>query len=133
MTGTNPARSLFQNRRHGDEMNNRRIVSRSWNMKLAQRYIKATGKDGVTRVFLNGVTPFRGVMNNQDPLHRQHYQCDSRTGKGCDGTGVPTVSGNTKQTWCHADYIRYKKGLSFLKEKNYDAYGTMDHPDPVSR
>lgn len=106
----------------------RRQVSRSWNVAFAQPYL--TGGDG--RVYSNLATPFRGMMNNQDLRARSNYKCPNagrrRPGyAACDGSGIPTVSGDTRQTWRQSDYVNYRKGRQVLLLRNLEAYGTQNH------
>jgi hypothetical protein len=112
-------------------------VGKSWVVSKAQRYIKARDQDGVMRVYLNGCTPMRGVMNNQDPLHRVNYKCQKgksrRMWENCDGTNVPTVSSNVKHIWNCSDYTRFRKGKEYLKMLNMRRYrGQIDHPVDIS-
>ena len=111
-------------------------VSKSWVVSKAQRYLKAKDSSGVLKVYRNGCTPFRGVMNNQDPLNRQHYKCQSGTKKRwyetCDGTNVPTVSSNVKHIWTGEDYVRFRKGKEYLRMQNQRRYNRLANPIDIS-
>lgn len=108
-------------------------VTKSWVHSKAQKFIKARDSNGVMRVYQNGCTPFRGVMNNQDPLHRVDYKCDGKKYRKrwyeiCDGTNVPTVSGNVKHVWTGGEYVRFRKGKEYLRMQNMRRHGKIEHP-----
>lgn len=125
---TGKSRHIDTPRRQGAEMAMRREVSMSWNLTYAQPWLRAVDADGQMKYYKNGATPFRAVMNNNDPLNRKHYRCAGGVfGKrkwfeACDGTNVPAISGNPKQYWQQADYVKFKKGVQFLIERNRDVY-----------
>lgn len=112
-------------------------VGKSWVLSKAQPYLKATDVNGVLRIYRNGCTPFRGVMNNQDPLHRVNYKCEIGKKRKwyelCDGTNVPTVSGNVKHIWIGSEYVRFRKGKEYLKMLNQRRYNRLDNPIDVSK
>lgn len=120
----------------GDDMAVFAQVSKSWVLPKAQKYLKAYDNQGVLRYYRNGCTPFRGVMNNQDPLHRKDYKCQSGRKKKwyelCDGTNVPTVSGNVKHVWTGSEYVRFRKGKEYLLMQNKRRYNKIDHPIDIS-
>jgi len=130
-TGFSPIQSL-NGHNTSDEVNSRRIVTRSWNGK---------GAVGVYNGYARVITPFRAVNNSGDFLARQYYVCGGpnptnqthngyvirkmggRPNNSCDGTGVPAGSSNPKFVFDSSDYIRYKKLKTFNKSYNDLKYG----------
>lgn len=128
----NNFRARALNELRGPDMALRAEVSKSWNVAFAQPFV--SNAEGT--VYSNLATPFRGMMNNADIRARRNYRCAnpgrrSRYSTNCDGSGIPTVSGNPQQYWRSSDYTHYLRGRQMLLARNQEAYGQHTH-NPVS-
>ena len=120
---------------------------------IARRELRKSWNTGYASGTYNGnnriVTPFRAVTNSGDFLSRTNYICggpnpanNTHVGykislggivSNCDGTNVPSSSGNVKYVPDSSEYTKYRRQRAFNQNYNDLKNGGYNNSSYVNR
>jgi len=122
--GYSPQQTI-NNYKDSNDVMTRRELKKSWNTAYASGTY-----NGNNRI----ITPFRAVTNSGDFLSRTNYTCggpnpanNTHVGykislggiiNNCDGTNVPSTSGNVKYVPDSSEYTKYRRQRAFNQNYN---------------